>query len=132
MSCLIRARAGICSGGGATGEALDAEALLDVFEAGEDVVAVCTEIDRPVGGAADHALLAEFRDVGLHCASCGRGASLRLQPGAAAAALARLTRPTLRAKRGGDRGGAGFLQGICGIGGTQAGERGCFDAGAGL
>ncbi|MFH1818636.1 MAG: hypothetical protein ABIK08_12525 [Pseudomonadota bacterium] len=38
----------------------------DILQAGEDVIAVRPEIDRPVRGAPDHALFAEFGDVVLH------------------------------------------------------------------
>ena len=51
---------------GETGEGLQSEALFDILQTGKNVIAVRPEIDRPVRGALDHALFAEFGDVVLH------------------------------------------------------------------
>ena len=53
---------------GETGKPLQSKVVLDVLQAGKDVIPVRPEIDRPVRGVLDHALFAEFGDVGFHCA----------------------------------------------------------------
>ena len=51
---------------GETGKPLQSKAVFDVLQAGKNVLAIRPEIDWPIRGMLDHALFAEFRDVGLH------------------------------------------------------------------
>lgn len=51
---------------GETGKFLQSKAVLDIRQAGKNVIAIRPEIDWPIRGMLDHALFAEFRDMGFH------------------------------------------------------------------
>lgn len=65
---------------GETGKFPQSEAVFDILQAGEDVIPVRPEIDRPIRGALDHALFAEFVDVILHRKAPGYGQADRTVP----------------------------------------------------